>query len=143
MKSVQKEPTVERCLLILNLKPFRSYVKGKHSIGKEFQILAMRLGLFTGVQKSFMRLAKPIFSINFRTALWNNFFISLCPITLLLICGDVESNHGHKKTKICYHLALSQQNLNSITAHNFSKILMLKAYNVYCQLIFFASNVHF
>ena len=26
----------EKCLLILNLKPFRSYVKGKHSISREF-----------------------------------------------------------------------------------------------------------
>ena len=30
-KSVQKESTVQRCILILDLKPFRSKVKGKHS----------------------------------------------------------------------------------------------------------------
>ena len=41
-KSVQKESTVRRCLLILDLKPFRSYVKGKHSIGREFQSLAVQ-----------------------------------------------------------------------------------------------------
>ena len=41
-KSVQKEPTVKRCLLILDLKPLRSQVKGKHSIGREFQSLAAR-----------------------------------------------------------------------------------------------------
>ena len=41
-KSVYKEPTVKRCLLILKLKPLRSYVKGKHSIGREFQSLAVR-----------------------------------------------------------------------------------------------------
>ena len=29
--------TINRCLLILDLKPFRLYVKGKHSIGREFQ----------------------------------------------------------------------------------------------------------
>ena len=40
--SVYKEPTVKRCLLILDLNPFRSQVKGKHSIGKEFQSLAVR-----------------------------------------------------------------------------------------------------
>ena len=34
-KSVYKEPTVERCLLILDLKSFRSWVKGKHSIVKK------------------------------------------------------------------------------------------------------------
>ena len=33
-KSVSKEPTVTRCLLILDLKPLRSWVKGKHSIGR-------------------------------------------------------------------------------------------------------------
>ena len=41
-KSLQKEPTVNRCLLILHLKPFRSWVKGKHSIGREFQSLAVQ-----------------------------------------------------------------------------------------------------
>ena len=41
-KSVQKEPTVQICLLIIDLKPFRSCVKGKHSIGSEFQGLAVR-----------------------------------------------------------------------------------------------------
>ena len=30
-KSVYKEPPVKRCLLILDLKPLRSYIKGKHS----------------------------------------------------------------------------------------------------------------
>ena len=40
-KSDQKKPTVKRCWiildLILELKPFRSQVKGKHSKGREFQ----------------------------------------------------------------------------------------------------------
>ena len=40
-KSLQKEHTVNRCLFILNLKPFRSSVKGKHSIGREIQDLAV------------------------------------------------------------------------------------------------------
>ena len=40
-KSVQKEPTVKRCLLILDLKPPRSQVKGKHSQDREFQSLAV------------------------------------------------------------------------------------------------------
>ena len=38
----RKEPTVKRCLLILDLKSFRSYVKGKHSIGREFHSLAVQ-----------------------------------------------------------------------------------------------------
>ena len=41
-KSVWKEPTVKRCLLIPDLKPFRSYVKEKHPIGREFQHLAVQ-----------------------------------------------------------------------------------------------------
>ena len=47
-KSAQKEPTVKRSLLILDLKPLISQVKGKHSIGREFQSLAVReRNLFT------------------------------------------------------------------------------------------------
>ena len=34
---LRKNLTVKRYLLILELKPFRSKVKGKHSIGREFQ----------------------------------------------------------------------------------------------------------
>ena len=41
-KSLQKEPTVKRCPLTLDLNPFRSWVKGKHSIGREFQGLAVQ-----------------------------------------------------------------------------------------------------
>ena len=41
-KSVQKEPTIKRCLLILYLRPFRLQVKGKHSIDREFQSVAVR-----------------------------------------------------------------------------------------------------
>ena len=40
-KSVQKEPTVKRYLLILDLKPLRSYVKGKNSKGRKFKSLAV------------------------------------------------------------------------------------------------------
>ena len=49
-KEAQKEKIIQKislertmCLLILDiLKPLRSYVKGKHSIGREFQSLAVR-----------------------------------------------------------------------------------------------------
>ena len=41
-KSLYKEPTVNRCLSILELKLFRSQVKGKHFVGREFQGLAVR-----------------------------------------------------------------------------------------------------
>ena len=42
MKSPQKESTDNRCLLTLDLKSFRSQVKGKHFIGREFQSLAVQ-----------------------------------------------------------------------------------------------------
>ena len=38
-KAVLKEPTDKRCQLIQDLNPFRSYVKGKHFISREFQSL--------------------------------------------------------------------------------------------------------
>ena len=41
-KSLEKEPTVNKCLLILDLKPSTLYVKGKYSIGREFKSLALR-----------------------------------------------------------------------------------------------------
>ena len=37
------EPIEERCILNLDLKSFRSKVKGKHSAEKEFQSLAVRV----------------------------------------------------------------------------------------------------
>ena len=53
MKTVQKEPTGKRCLLIPDLKPFRSQVKGKHSAGREFESLVVRdkkLWTYTSLQ---------------------------------------------------------------------------------------------
>ena len=38
----RKNFRVKRCLLILDLKPVRSQVKGKHSAGREFQSLAVQ-----------------------------------------------------------------------------------------------------
>ena len=42
MNSVSEESTDKMCLLILDLNPLRSEVKGKHSIGREFQSLTVR-----------------------------------------------------------------------------------------------------
>ena len=41
-KCLQKEPTVKRYLLIFYLKLLRSQVKEKHSLGREYQSLAVR-----------------------------------------------------------------------------------------------------
>ena len=61
---------------------------------------------------------------------WKAFFIlSLLFIcSLLLLHGDIESNPGPRNSK--NHLpSFCHWNLNSFPAHNFSKMLLLKAYN--------------
>ena len=48
--------------------------------------------------------------------------------SLLLLHGDIESNPGPRNSK--NHLpSFCHWNLNSLPAHNFSKMLLLKAYN--------------
>ena len=61
---------------------------------------------------------------------WKAFFILslLFIFTLLLPHGDIESNPGPRHSKS--HLpSFCQWSLNSLPAHNFSKMLLLKAYN--------------
>ena len=52
----------------------------------------------------------------------------LCIFNFLLSHGDIESNPVPKRLKP-NHLSICHWNLNSISAHNFSKIVQLKAYN--------------
>ena len=53
-----------------------------------------------------------------------------CLVLLLLICaGDNELNPDPKKRDSCYNLSLCYWNLNSIAAHNFSKLTQ-EAYNM-------------
>ena len=79
--------------------------------------------------RSFMRVAKSFFSVNFGTTLAKCLFMLLCGITLLPICGDVQLDPGPKKAKSCNNFFLCHWNLYSITAHNFSEISLLEAYN--------------
>ena len=61
---------------------------------------------------------------------WQAFFILslLFVCSLLLLHGDVESNPGPRNSK--KHLPLfCHWDLKSLPAHNFSKMLLLKAYN--------------
>ena len=65
---------------------------------------------------------------------WKAFFIlSLLFIcSLLLLHGDIESNPGPRNSK--NHLpSFCHWNRNSISAHKFSKMLLLKAYNAICK----------
>ena len=41
-ESAKKKPTVKKYLLNLDLKPFRSYVKGRYSVNREFQSLVVQ-----------------------------------------------------------------------------------------------------
>ena len=68
---------------------------------------------------------------------WKAFFIlSLLFIcSLLLLHGDLESNPGPRNSK--NHLpSFCHWNLNSLPVHNFSKMLLLKAYNTICKYDF-------
>ena len=61
---------------------------------------------------------------------WKAFFILplLFICSLLLLHRDIESNLGPRNSK--NHLpSFCHWNLNSLPAHNFSKIILLKAYN--------------
>ena len=47
---------------------------------------------------------------------------------LILLCGDVEPNPGPKQNT-ARKFTICHWNLNSIAAHNFAKLVLLKAYN--------------
>ena len=47
---------------------------------------------------------------------------------LLLLCGDIALNPGPKQNT-AKKFSICHCNLNSITAHNFAKLVLLKAYN--------------
>ena len=50
---------------------------------------------------------------------------------LLLICAsDIELNPGPRKNNTSYNFSFCHWHLNSIAAHNFSKLFLLEAYNV-------------
>ena len=61
----------------------------------------------------------------------NKFSTICCMILLLLICaGDIELNPGPRKNNTSCNFSFYHWNLNSIPAHNFSKLSLLEAYNV-------------
>ena len=50
---------------------------------------------------------------------------------LLLICAvDIKLNPGPRKNNVSHNFYFCHWNLNSIAAHNFSKLSLLEAYNV-------------
>ena len=61
----------------------------------------------------------------------NEFYTICCMLLLLLICaGDIELNPGPRKNNTSYNFPFCHWNLNSIPAHNFSKLSLLEAFNV-------------
>ena len=56
------------------------------------------------------------------------YFVSCMALTLF-ICGDMELNPGPKNTKSSYNVWLCHWNLNSLSAHDFSKLSLIEVYN--------------
>ena len=81
---------------------------------------------------SFLSRVKLLFywiSFNLLFNLSFNLFLSLLSL-LLLLCGDIERNPGPKKDSWC-NFPFCHWNLNSVTAHNFNKLISLEAYNTH------------
>ena len=56
---------------------------------------------------------------------------NFCMFLLLLICaGGIDFNPGPRKNNNSYNFSFCHWNLNSIAAHNFSKLSLLEAYKV-------------
>ena len=52
-----------------------------------------------------------------------------------MICkSDIELNPGLKKNNTSYNFSFCHRNRNSIAAHSFLKLLLLKAYNIQHKL---------
>ena len=55
----------------------------------------------------------------------------VCSLFFFFICtGDSERNPGARKKQYLYNLSFCYWNLNSIAAHNFSKLSLLEAYDI-------------
>ena len=61
----------------------------------------------------------------------------------LIIFGNTEFNPGPKKDKSFDKLSVCHCNLNSITAHDFSKISVLEACNAHCATLLCLSETYF
>ena len=59
------------------------------------------------------------------------FYFVCCMALTLFICGEVELNPWPKSNKSCYYFSLCHWNLNSLPAHDFSKLSLIEAYNTH------------
>ena len=51
-------------------------------------------------------------------------------LLLLIFAGDIELNTGPRKNNTSYKFSFCHRSLNSIAAHNFSKLSLLEAFNL-------------
>ena len=71
------------------------------------------------------------------------FYFVCCMALTLFICCDVELNPGPKNTK-SYYFSLCHWNLNSLPAHDFSKLSLIEAYNTHHNLdMIYLSETYF
>ena len=73
--------------------------------------------------------SKTLKNISVSLLLFNILLILKLPFLSIMLCGDIEINPG-LKTISQQGFSVCHWNLNSIFAHNFDKILLLKAYVV-------------
>ena len=59
------------------------------------------------------------------------FYFVSCMVSSLFICGGMELNLWPKITKSSYDFSLCHWNLNSLPAHDFSKLSLIEAYNTH------------
>ena len=110
-------------------------LSSSHSLEHPFG--AIRLAFCSGAQKleySTLNLLNVLLNLNIGLMSVLEFYTICCMILLLLICaGDIELNPGPRKNNTSYNFSFCHCNLNSIAAHNFSKLSLLGAYNVQHQ----------
>ena len=59
------------------------------------------------------------------------FYFVCCMASTLFIYRDLELNPLPKNTKFSYYFSLCRWNLNSLPAHDFSKLSLIEAYNTH------------
>ena len=75
---------------------------------------------------------KSIYQANVCPRNLSKFYTICCMFLLFLICaGDIELNLGPRKNNTSYNFSFCHWNLNSIVAHNFSKLSLPKAYHIH------------
>ena len=88
---------------------------------------SLGIGIFNF--RFFLKLNKAKFQLNSNGMEVSYFFI-FCVLIVVIICGDVEFNSGAKEDKSCDNFSLCHWNLNSIAAHDFSKLSLLETYHM-------------